>query len=153
MARWITPAEMGSLAGTELGLSDWITIDQDRIDRFADLVKDHHYIHVDAARASQTPFGGTIAHGFLVLSLMTDFMAHADLPEIADARYNVNYGSNRVRFLAPVRSGSRVRARFRLLALVEKRPAEWLETREMIVEIDGGQTPALMCEWMTLHVL
>jgi len=116
-------------------------------------VNDHQPIHVDPVQAGQTPFGGTIAHGFLILSLMTDFMARADLPELADARFNVNYGSNRVRFLAPVRSGSRVRARFRLLALMEKRPTEWLETREMTVEIDGGDTPALICEWMTLHVL
>jgi len=153
MTRWITPADMKGLVGQEIGRSAWVSIDQDRIDRFADLINDHHFIHVDRERAAQTPFGGTIAHGFLTLSLMTDFMAHADLPELADARYNVNYGSNRVRFLAPVPVGSRVRALFRLLDLAEKRPDEWLETRGITVEIEGRDTPALICEWMTLHTL
>lgn len=153
MAHWITSAALAALIGQGIGVSGWITVDQAKIDRFATLVNDFHFIHVDQKRAAQTPFGGTIAHGFLVLAMMTDFMAHADLPELADAKYNVNYGSNRVRFLSPVPSGARLRAHFRLLDLVEKRVGEWLETREMKVEIEGAATPALICEWMTLHVL
>ena len=151
MTRWVTPQQMAARIGQVVGTSDWLLIDQDRIDRFADIVEDHAFIHVDPVRAAATPFGGTIAHGFLTLSLMTAFMARADLPEPADPEYTVNYGSNRVRFLEPVRSGSRVRARFRLLDFVEKRPGEWLDTREITIEIEGSAKPALICEWMMLH--
>lgn len=143
---------MRGLEGQVIGTSDWLTIDQPMIDRFADLVNDHLFIHVDPERAAASPFGGTIAHGFLTLSLMTTFMATAGLPKLTE-KYGVNYGSDRVRFLAPVRAGSRVRARFTLLELVEKRPGEWRETTEMLVEIEGGETPALICEWMSLHFL
>lgn len=143
---------MRGLEGQVIGMSDWLTIDQPMIDRFADLVNDHLFIHVDPERAAASPFGGTIAHGFLTLSLMTTFMATAGLPKLTE-KYGVNYGSDRVRFLAPVRAGSRVRARFTLLELVEKRPGEWRETTEMLVEIEGGETPALICEWMSLHFL
>lgn len=152
MTRWLPPQGMVELVGQVIGTSDWLLIDQERIDRFADLIDDHAFIHVDQERAAATRFGGTIAHGFLTLSLMTAFMQRADLPEPEDPEYSVNYGSNRVRFLAPVPSGSRVRGQFRLLGFVEKRPGEWLETREIMVEIEGGDKPALVCEWMSLHV-
>ena len=151
MTRWLTPKQMVEQVGQVIGTSDWLVIDQERIDRFADIIEDHLFIHVDPEQARDTPFGGTIAHGFLTLSLMTAFMARADLPEPADRSYAVNYGSNRVRFLAPVRSGSRVRAQFRLLGFEERKPGEWLDTREITVEIEGGTQPALICEWMMVH--
>lgn len=141
---------MRALEGRVIGTSDWLVIDQPLIDRFADLVNDHLFIHVDPERAAASPFGGTIGHGFLTLSLMTAFMATAKLPQLTE-KYAVNYGSDRLRFLAPVRSGSRVRARFTLLELREKRPGEWREKTEMVVEIEGQDTPALSCEWMSLH--
>lgn len=150
MGRTMTREELAGLAGEVIGVSDWVAIDQDRIDRFADLIDDHLFIHVDPLRAAQTPFGGTVAHGFLTLSLMTAFMASADLPEPEGMLYNINYGTDRLRFLAPVRAGSRVRAVFRELSFIEKRPGEWVEKREMTVEIEGGEKPALICEWMTL---
>lgn len=150
MGRVISREELAGMSGQIIGVSDWVLIDQAKIDRFADLVDDHQFIHVDAERAKQTVFGETIAHGFLTLSLMTAFMASADLPEPEGVVYNVNYGTDRLRFLSPVAAGSRVRAVFRALSFVEKRPGEWLETREMLVEIEGGERPALTCEWMTL---
>ncbi len=150
MTSIVTLDELAAMAGQTIGVSDWELIDQQRIDRFADLAHDHLFIHVDPERAKDTPFGTTIAHGFFTLSLMTAFMATADLPEPAGQQYGLNYGTDRLRFLAPVPVGSRVRARFRALSLVEKRPGEWLETREMVVEIEGHETPALLCEWMML---
>lgn len=150
MSRIIKREALAAMKGEVIGVSAWEVIDQDRIDRFADLVEDHLFIHVDPARAAQTAFGGTIAHGFLTLSLMTTFMASAGLPEPEGMLYNLNYGTDRLRFLAPVPAGSRVRAVFREMSFVEKRPGEWLETREMTVEIEGGDRPALICEWMTL---
>ncbi len=150
MGRKISREELAAMAGQIIGVSDWELIDQERIDRFADLVDDHLFIHVDPVRAAQTPFGGTIAHGFLTLALMTRFMASADLPEPEGMLYNLNYGTDRLRFLSPVRAGGRVRGVFRELSFAEKRPSEWLEKREMTVEIEGSSTPALICEWMTL---
>ena len=152
MARLLTTQEMVAEIGEVIGISDWLLIDQERINRFADIVEDHAFIHVDRERAAATPFGGTIAHGFLTLSLMTAFMARADLPEPVGLNYSVNYGSDRVRFLAPVPSGSRIRAQFRLLDFAEKRPGEWLDKRELVIEIEGGSKPALICEWMMLHI-
>lgn len=150
MGQIISRETLAAMEGSLIGASDWEVIDQQRIDRFADLVGDHLFIHVDPVRAADTPFGGTIAHGFLTLSLMTSFMASADLPEPEGMLYNLNYGTDRLRFLSPVRAGDRVRGVFRELSFVEKRPSEWLEKREMTVEIEGSSTPALICEWMTL---
>lgn len=129
--------------------SDWIVLDQATIDAFADATGDHQFIHVDPAAAAATPFGGTIAHGFLLLSLMPRLAALTDLPRVADARMEVNYGGNRTRFLAPVRSGSRIRGRFTLLALEEKRPGQWQRTTEYAVEVDGTEHPALVAEWIS----
>ena len=116
--------EIQSRVGQEVGLSDWILIDQAAIDAFADVTQDHQFIHVDPEAAAKTPFGGTVAHGFLTLSLLSRMAADAMLrPEAV--KMGVNYGFERVRFMAPVRSGKRVRGRFRLDRLVEKRPGQW----------------------------
>ena len=119
------------------------------IDAFAEATGDHQFIHVDPERAAATPFGGTIAHGFLTLSLMP--LLHSkvtDAPELAGALMGVNYGGNKVRFLTPVRSGSRVRGRFKLLSFEQKKPGQFQQTTEFTVEIEGASKPALIAEWI-----
>ena len=135
--------------GSEVGVSDWILIDQHRIDAFAEVTDDHQFIHVDPAAAAVTPFGGTVAHGFLTLSLLSRMAADAMLRP-ANIRMGVNYGFEKVRFLAPVRSGSRVRGRFRLQRFEEKRPGQYQFVHEVTVEIEGEDKPALIAEWIGL---
>lgn len=144
----ITIQERAAQAGQE-SVSEWVTVDQAMIDKFAEATGDHQFIHVDPERAAQTPFGGTIAHGFLTLSLMPMLAQRTDQPQIEGVRMGVNYGGNKVRFLTPVRSGSRVRGRFKLLELVEKRPGQWQQTNEFTVEIEGQEKPALIAEWIS----
>ena len=134
--------------GREIGVSDWLTVSQTMIDAFADLCGDHQFIHVDPARAAQTPFGGTIAHGFHTLSLLTWFAAGVR-PRIEGTRHSVNYGLDRVRFVAPVRSGGRIRGRFRLKSLEERSPGEITQNYEVTIEIEGTQRPALVADWIT----
>ena len=138
--------------GSELGVSSWITIDQDRIDTFADATGDRQFIHIDPAAAAQTTFGGTIAHGFLSLALISAMGAEVMLfPErLAMA---VNYGLDRVRFLAPVRSGRRVRGRFALDSAEEKAPGQLLLHHAVTVEIEGETKPALTAQWLCLMVV
>jgi acyl dehydratase len=138
-----------ALVGQEIGVSDWITIDQDRIDRFADATGDDQFIHVDPARAAATPFGGTIAHGFLTLSLYAVMRATSRMPVLDDVRVRLNYGGNKVRFVTPVRSGARVRGRFTLLEFAARGEGRWQETLAFTVEIDGADKPALVAEWLT----
>jgi acyl dehydratase len=139
--------DIGARLGTEVGVSDWILVDQARIDAFAAVTDDHQFIHVDPEAAAQTPFGGTIAHGFLTLSLLSRMAADAMLrPETI--RMGVNYGFEKVRFLAPVRSGKRVRGRFRLDRFEEKRPGQYQFVHEVIVEIENEDKPALIAEWI-----
>ncbi len=135
--------------GQEVGVSDWLTVDQARIDAFADATEDRQFIHVDPAAAAQTPFGGTIAHGFLTLSLLSRMAAESMvLPD--SLRMAVNYGFERVRFIAPVRSGKRVRGRFRLDSVEEKVPGQVLMRHTVTVEIEGEDKPALIAEWLGL---
>ena len=141
--------EIRSRTGTEIGVSDWLTIDQDRIDAFAETTEDRQFIHVDPEAAKATPFGQTIAHGFLTLSLLAPMME--DAVEKPDVRMSVNYGFNKVRFLTPVKSGKRVRGHFTLTELVEKRPGQWQQTVEATVEIEGEDKPALIAEWIFQH--
>ncbi len=138
-------AKVGSVVGT----SEWMTVDQDMIDKFADATGDHQFIHVDPERAKLTPFGTTIAHGFLTLSLMPVLSAKADLPRLDGIKMGVNYGSDKLRFLAPVKSGKRVRAHFKLVSLEEKRPGQWQQMQEVSVEIEGEDKPALIAEWIS----
>ena len=135
--------------GQEIGLSDWILIDQAAIDSFADVTQDRQFIHVDPDAAAQTPFGGTIAHGFLTLSLLSRMAAPVLLlPE--STTMVVNYGFERVRFIAPVRSGKRVRGRFTLTSVEEKRPGQWQFLHAVTVEIEGEERPALTADWIGL---
>ena len=139
-------ADLQALVGQPLGTSDWITVDQPRIDAFADATLDHQWIHVDPERAAQGPFGTTIAHGFLTLSLLPAFFASAF--DIGDVRMSVNYGLNRVRFTAPVPVGSRLRASFRLLAYEPLDGGAQLVT-EVTVEREGAERPACVTEAVT----
>ena len=149
MAETIAPEKMKDRIGQELGVSDWVTVDQDMIDKFAEATGDHQFIHVDVEKAKMTPFGGTIAHGFLTLSLLPRLAAEADMPRPEGVKMGVNYGGNKVRFLTPVKSGSRVRGRFKLLDIEEKRPGQWQQTQEFTVEIEGESKPALIAEWIS----
>ena len=135
--------------GQEIGVSGWLLVDQAAIDAFADVTQDRQFIHVDPEAAARTPFGGTIAHGFLTLSLLSRMAADVMLrPE--SLRMGVNYGFERVRFIAPVRSGSRVRGRFTLASAEEKRPGQWQFVHNVAVEIEGEEKPALTADWITM---
>lgn len=140
--------EFEALVGKPIGTSDWIVVDQDRIDKFATATEDFEPIHVDPDAARKLPFGQTIAHGFLSLSLLAPFY-NTGVPRIDGRTYGLNYGLNRVRFLAPVRSGKRVRGHFRLLALAQRGPGDYQFTMEVSVEIEGEEKPALIAEWIT----
>jgi acyl dehydratase len=144
-------AEYQRLLGQELGVSDWITIDQARIDAFADVTDDHQYIHVDAERAKSSPFGGTIAHGFLTLSLLSR-MAYDVAPAVEGVVAQLNYGLNKVRFVMPVKSGERVRGRFVLKQIEERAPTQMLITHDVTVEIEGTARPALVAQWLSVCV-
>jgi acyl dehydratase len=139
--------EIKSRIGSEVGLSDWILVDQARIDAFADITEDRQFIHVDPEAAAKTPFGGTVAHGFLTLSLLSRFAADSMLrPE--SIKMGVNYGFEKVRFLSPVRAGKRVRGRFTLASFEEKRPGQYQFTHTVTVEIEGEDKPALIADWI-----
>lgn len=141
--------DLQSKTGELLGTSDWFLLDQHRIDRFADTTEDRQFIHIDPEAAKATPFGGTIAHGFLTLSMLAPMMVSA--MEKLPVQMTVNYGFNKVRFLSPVNSGSRVRGHFKQLEMVEKRPGQWQQTVEVTVEIEGADKPALLAEWIFQH--
>ena len=135
--------------GTEIGVSDWLTIDQARINAFADATEDRQFIHVDPDAAARTPFGGTVAHGFLSLSLLSRMAAEAMLiPD--NVKMAVNYGLDRVRFIAPVKSGQRIRGRFTLDSIEEKAPGQLLLRHSVTVEIEGVDKPALTAQWLGL---
>lgn len=145
------PEELADRIGASFGPSRWFEIGQERIDRFADVTEDWQFIHLDPERAAQTPFGGTVAHGYLTLSMLAP-MAYDALPEIEGMRASVNYGFDRIRFLAPVRSGARLRARFDL-AEVAPRGADRVLARFVVtMEIEGGETPALSADWLVMYL-
>lgn len=145
----VTKDELLAKVGTEVGVSEWLEVTQEMINMFADATGDHQFIHVDPEKAKLTPFGTTIAHGFLSLSLMPVLTQKADMPRLEGIKMGVNYGGNKTRFLAPVKSGKRVRGRFKLLELEEKRPGQWQQTVEYTLEIEGEDKPALIAEWIS----
>ena len=149
----VTAEEMKTLVGSTVGVSDWLTVDQPMIDKFAEATGDHQFIHVDVEKAKLTPFGGTIAHGFLSLSLMPALTRMTDMPRLDGVKMGVNYGGNKTRFLSPVRSGKRVRGHFKLLEIEEKRPGQWQQTIEYTLEIEGEDKPALIAEWISQFFL
>ena len=139
--------EIKARVGGEVGVSDWILVDQARVDAFAETTEDPQFIHIDPVRAAETPFGGTIAHGFLTLSLLSRMAADAMLRPDA-VKMGVNYGFEKVRFIAPVRAGKRVRGRFRLARFEEKKPGQYQFTHQVTVEIEGEDKPALIADWI-----
>jgi acyl dehydratase len=147
----VSVAELASLVGHSF-VSRWITVDQQRIDAFAKITEDEQFIHIDPERARATVFGGTVAHGFLTLSLLSP-MAYSALPRIEDAAHGVNYGFDRVRFVHPVPAGSRVRGRFTLRVVTPRSAREWQLSYEVSVEIEGVEKPALAATWLTMQVL
>ncbi len=152
MTETIEVSRLPELVGKELEPSDWLEITQERVNQFADATNDHQFIHVDAEKASQTPFGGTIAHGYLTLSLLSYFSAQSGiLPE--GLVMAVNYGSDKVRYLAPVVVGARVRAHQKIAEVAEKRPGQWLIKTNFTIEIEGVETPALIAEILGLYIV
>lgn len=149
-ASTISLGDLVTQIGSELGLSDWITVDQAMIDRFAEATNDHQFIHVDPERAAaEGPFGGTIAHGFLTLSLLSA-MNYDCIPTIEDQQLSVNYGFEKLRFMAPVKAGKRIRGRF-VLSEARRRGHQMMMLRyQVTVEIEGEPKPALTADWLTL---
>lgn len=135
--------------GSEIGCSDWVEVTQGMIDQFADSTQDHQWIHVDPARAADTPFKGTIAHGFLTLSLGSRF-SYEVFPEEPGQTMGINYGLDRIRFLAPVRCGAWLRGRFVLKDMQARKAGELLRRVELTVEIRDQDTPALVADWLGL---
>lgn len=151
-ARVLSVDELKRLIGQEVGVSSWYRVDQARIDRFADVTEDHQFIHVDPEQASRTPFGGTIAHGFLTLSLLSAMGQEAQ-PNVAGAQMGINYGFDRIRFLHPVRAGQKVRGRFALARVTDERPGEVDLHWQATIEIDGEKRPALKADWLNRFYL
>ncbi len=152
MAVTVVPSEeMVNHIGVKFEPSAWVTIDQDRINTFADCTEDHQFIHVDQEKAAQTPFGGTIAHGFLTLSLLSKMVEGSGIvPE--NVVMGINYGFDKVRFLAPVRAGKRIRAHIELHDIDRKDENRFLIKQHITVEIEGEDTPALVADWLSMVV-
>jgi len=148
----VPASELADHIGQETGRSDWFIIDQDRIDKFADATMDHQWIHVDPDSAAQGPFGGTIAHGFLTQSLLSYLTLESMLLPQGAVMY-INYGSDKVRFINPVRVDSRIRTICVLKDVSEKAPGQVLITNAVTIEIDGEEKPALIAELLTLAVM
>ena len=144
----ITIDQLRRMQGTKLCISPWIQLSQSMVNQFADITHDHQFIHIDPERAdTETPFGGTIAHGFLTLSQLTQ-MAESTLPVIEGVRMSINYGFDRIRFITPVPSDARMRAHF-ILKLAEERTAgEWTLHHDITVEIEHNERPALSARWI-----
>ncbi|KQQ34437.1 MULTISPECIES: MaoC family dehydratase [Rhizobium/Agrobacterium group] len=148
--REISLADVAGLVGQELGVSDWITVNQTMIDQFADATLDHQFIHVDPERAkAESPFGGTIAHGFLSLSLLSA-MNYETMPKIREQTMGINYGFDKVRFMSPVKSGARVRGHFTLADSRFRGAGMLMTTYEVSIEIENEKKPALTATWITI---
>lgn len=153
MSKVVSPTQLREYIGKEVGVTDWIEIDQQRINQFAEATGDHQYIHVDPERAAQTPFGTTIAHGFLTLSLMSMLSAKNGGIKLENAVMGINYGLDKVRFIAPVKVGKKIRARFQLVSAEEKKPKHYLMKHNVTIEIQGEDKPALIAEWLGMTVV
>lgn len=143
-------SELHRRIGQETGVSGWIVVDQKRIDGFAETTGDRQFIHVDPVRAADSPFGTTIAHGLLTLSLMGEMKEV--FPEISDLQMGVNYGFDKVRFLAPVKSGASIRARCKLVDMKERSPDTWLCRYLITIEMQNSDQPVVVADWLILNV-
>jgi acyl dehydratase len=152
MADTLGLEEFAGLAGKDLEPSDWLEISQERINQFAEATNDHQFIHVDPERAKATPFGSTIAHGYLTLSLLSDLLGEC-WPKPEGLVMGLNYGSDKVRYLNPVKVGQRVRAVGRIAEIGEKRPGQWLVKTDVTVEIENESTPALIAEILSMFIV
>lgn len=146
----INVKDVGDYVGKEVGVSDWIEIDQERISAFAEVTEDFQFIHIDPEAAKATPFGGTIAHGFLTLSMLSR-LAKGSVLVLDGVKMGVNYGFEKVRFVNPVRSGKRIRGHFTLMSADSKLPGQWSFKYGVKVEIEGETKPALVAEWLTMQ--
>ena len=144
--------ELPPLVGQEVATSDWITITQEQVNLFAQATGDHQWIHVDVDKARAGPFGAPIAHGFLTLSLLVHLCLDS-IPVLADRTLLVNYGFDKIRFVAPVRVGKRIRAIGKLAAVEERKPGNVIIKMDVTVEIENEDKPALVAEWLSLHVV
>ena len=152
MALTVGVAQLPRYIGQQVGVSEWIVIDQARIDRFAAATGDHQYIHVDPQRAAGTPFGTTIAHGFLTLSLLVP-MSHAGGIRLEHSVMEINYGFDKLRFIHPVKVNNRIRGCFQLCRAEQKALDQWLLAHQVNVAIQGEEKPALVAQWLTLTVV
>lgn len=150
MPREISLAEVQGLVGQELGVSSWITVDQTMIDAFAEATNDHQFIHTDPARAAaESPFGGTIAHGFLTLSLLSS-MNYECLPKVREQTMGINYGFEKIRFMSPVRTGKRIRGHFTLAEARFRGSGMMMTSYDVSIEIENERRPALTATWITI---
>lgn len=153
MMKVINPSEIDSVIGTEVGVSDWVLIDQDRINKFADATMDHQFIHVDPEQATPV-FGSTIAHGFLSLSLVAGIPFYQEIGLVLEGtKMGLNYGLDKVRFLSPVPVDSEVRIRMKCIDISEKNPGQYLAKTEVTMEIKGIEKPAFVAETLSMFVL
>ncbi|MFZ2208830.1 MAG: MaoC family dehydratase [Porticoccaceae bacterium] len=146
----IDTANLAACIGQDAGTSEWFTIDQQRVNDFADVTLDHQFIHVDPVKAAQGPFGTTIAHGFLTLSMLAYFLQNGVGVDVPNRTMGVNYGFDKVRFLQPVKVGSRIRAKAVVLEAAEKNPGQFLFKLDITVEIEGQDKPAIKAEWLSM---
>lgn len=153
MSNLVSVDQLGEYVGKEVGVTDWLEVDQDRINKFADATGDHQYIHIDAERAAETPFGTTIAHGFLTLSLLSMLGSKNGGMKLKNSVMGINYGLDKVRFINPVKVDAKIRARFQLISAEEKNPKHYLMKHNVTIEIDGEEKPALIAEWLGMTVL
>ena len=153
MSNFVSTDQLVGYIGKEVGLTDWFEVDQERINNFAEATGDFQYIHVDEKRAAETPFGATIAHGFLTLSLLSKLSSMSGGIKLENSVMGINYGLNKVRFLNPVKVNSKIRARFELISAEEKKPNHYLLKHNVTVEIEGEEKPALIAEWLGMSVL
>jgi acyl dehydratase len=152
MSDTLKASDLPGLVGKELETSSWMEVTQERVNQFADATNDHQFIHVDPEKAAQTPFGGTIAHGFLTLSLTVGLLEESALrPE--GLIMGLNYGSDKVRFLQPVRVGSRIRAHQKILEVTEKHPGQWLIKTAVTIEIENVEKPAMIAETLGMLIV
>lgn len=151
MIHLIEPRELTGLIGKELGGNDWLLISQDRINQFAETTEDRQFIHIDPQRAKQTPLGGTIAHGMLTLSLMPYFYEKSGI-HLKNTKMAINYGFDKIRFLAPVPVNSEIGMKFTLIEVEEKKPGQFKLKFNLAGLIKGSETPALVAEWMGIFI-
>ena len=153
MGNVVNTAQLKDYIGKEVGVTDWVEIDQDRINKFADATGDHQYIHIDPERAAQTPFGTTIAHGFLTLSMIPMLSAENGGLKLENTVMGINYGLDKVRFINPVKVGNKIRGRFTLTGVEEKKPNHFLLKHTVTIEIEGEEQPALIAESLGMTVI